>query len=775
MEYVGEKINSFTGNALSGINEMKRKRKQKQPNQEQPVEDAQAPAETGAIISFTHSNRLRENNNPLQVGFPFGGDTFRRSNQPAPPPIGFRTDFPLKSSSNDQQHQHSATKLPPSLPPSRGADESNRALEDSTESLYEGDAWTRVWFQRVMILTFLRLLLFIRKVYEDFQATKTYNLTGNTGHFLVSAATLFLPTIIFTVYRVTRYLQTTLPSTRDDSLTEYPSTKVKKVSIEPSDSKRGEDGQTTAALISSPSVRQQQQQVGGWGDPTWDDQRPDDDGLVTARQSPSNPQEYHDSKSQQDQALLASRTTSPAPSTAIVKDSPEQVKRVDATLKESVNIDKLVGSSPGRESIRVTIGASEQILHGILFVFWQLKRQVDVMGYLVERSCLWRKPKEQEKEELGRLRTGSDGLEWFQDFYAAFLAILAQVYTLGAHLSSGDKTPLHTSSLHSTSTGLGSIVSAEPPDGSISQTAKALSNAINQQLLAGNTIAGKDVLIMSQLVVSSAVVFSLLVAVRRRDDGPLTLALSMIGWGSIFASRIIIIALAFVHIGWKIMLPLIALHVLGITSWIYKIAIDSHNGKSDESEESKWTTEVSNVGWGVELEAAAAEVTSDNSKKESQNSNNVTSRWSALEHAILLSQILTLFALPSVFYWPIMFNLKLHYRPFKYLVLILSENFVLVAAVWFTVSSTATIGQWYLLGAVGGFSIMGFIFVSLYVCCKPSLTEYFARADELFNEAEKSGIYFEFCSRVFKMPDLGKHAFKRLMNQSEQVVEVVED
>lgn len=757
MDYLSDKLNSITGEALSGINEMKRKRKQKQEeqnkfesdeNQESLPNSSGNPQGTSATINITQSIELSNINssNTLQAGFPFGGDTFTPSNRAIPPPIGFRTDILNVNAPNKADHQ--STNSPPGLPSQPNID---RHLGDSETSLYEGDAWTRVWFQRVMILTLLRLLLFIRKVYEDFQATKTYNLTGNTGHFLISAATLFLPTIVFTTYRVARYLQVVLPSLRETSKAGYPlSIEARKATNNELIEQDKDSNQVTEALMGSESIRRQQQN--------------DDDGLVTARQTPTNLEEYHDSSSQQ--GPVTSKTTSPELSTTMVKNSPGQSVRDEH--KETVNVDKLVGNVPDKDSLRVTIGASEQILHGLLFVFWQLKRQVDVMGYLVERSCLWRRPKEQEKEELGRLRTGSDGLEWFQDFYAAFLAILAQVYTLGAHWSSREIP--QTSTLHLSTAGLNKAISSESSEISVSQTAKILGNAINQQV-SGNGIDGKDILIMSQLLVSSAVVFSLLVAVRRRDDGPLTFVLSMIGWGSIFASRIIIIALAFVHIGWKIMLTMVAIHVLGITCWIYKIAIDSHNGKKDESEESRWDNDVlqeQNAGQSTEL-GVVSNSTQTNGIESESDSYSTTSQWSALEHVILLSQILILFALPSLFYWPIMFNLKLHCRPFKYLVLILAENFVLMPAIWLTLSSTATLGQWYLLGAVGGFSIVGFIFVSLYVSCKPSLTEYFARADEQFNEAEKSGIYFEFCSRVFKMPDLGKQSFKRLMNQSEQV------
>lgn len=769
MEYLGDKLNSVTGNALSGINQLKRKRNKHQEsepseeinNAEEPHQQVRATMNTVDLNAPNVYPKMRQ-----LPSMPFGADTFSTSAQANPaPPIGFNVGIlgsKQKSTTGNEKTEQSGQAGQPNIPTN------NQLSAASDQSLYEGDAWQRLWFQRVMILSIIRLLIFIRKLYEDFHATKTYNLVGNTGHFLISAATLFLPTIVFTIYRVARYLQVELPSMRAagkndvHSLQNQPTatrrlTELKKLKNDETADHRGdeEEAHLRKALMSA---------TGAPANSNTSNQ--DEDGLVTARQSPVILEEFHDSKSQQGHI-------SPAPSGTIdpkLGTNSEQKKthrRSESNFRETVDVNKL-GNIPDKNTTRVTIGASEQLLHGVLFVFWQLKRQVDVLAYLVERSCLWRRPRDDEKEELGRLRTGSDGLEWFQDFYAAFLAILAQVYTLGSHWSHNGP-PLSASTIDKALSGVNEL-----PD--ISKAARQLGNVLSQQELNARSSDGKDLLIISEILVSSAVVFSLLVAVRRRDDGPLTLGLSMLGWGSIFASRIIIIALAFVHIGWKIMLSLVVVHVLGITGWIYKIAIDSHNNKPSESEEYKWDeqcVEEKEPRSSIELESGQDSGKSGNIATSSAGtSRSETDQWSPVEHVVLLAQILSLFAVPSLFYWPIMFNLKFHCRPFKYLVLIMTENFILVPAIWLSISSTATAGQWYLLGAVGGFSIIGFVFVSLYVSCKPSLTEYFARADELFNEAEKSGIYFEFCSRVFKMPDLSKQCFRRLMVQTEQEEEV---
>lgn len=771
MEYLSDKLNSITGNALSGINELKRKRNKQDNYTNEEADYAEEPNQQAVqdinnTIELNSPNILQ--NMKYLPSLPFGGDTFSAQAQAiSAPPIGFNVSIPgakqnLATSGGQQASSNQIQQ--PNIPAS------NQLSASSNQSLYEGDSWQRLWFQRVMILSIIRLLIFIRKLYEDFHATKTYSLAGNTGHFLISATTLFLPTIVFTIYRVARYLQVELPLIRAaiTSSIQDPQTALNKRAIEATTRPKkevrrkdedGDEAHLRKALMSTTCTPADNNAT-----------NKDDDGLVTARQSPIIVEEFHDSKSEQGHI---------SPAFSKDKDlrlgtSSEQKKTNrsgEPNLKETLDIEKL-GNIPDKTTTRVTIGASEQFLHGVLFVFWQLKRQVDVLAYLVERSCLWRKPRDDEKDELGRLRTGSDGLEWFQDFYAAFLAILAQVYTLGSNWSQ-NVAPLHTSTLQSALSG---AVSANSPDLAISQTARTLSGVLREQELTGKNLDGKDLLIMSEIIVSIAVVFSLLVAVRRRDDGPLTLGLSILGWGSIFASRIIIIALAFVHIGWKIMLALVVVHVIGITGWIYKIAIDSHNNKSSESEEHKWNDRTDDKTISSSIELETGQVKSGNI--EMTDGGNVdagnleTSNWSVMEHVVLVAQILSLFAIPSLFYWPIMFNLKLHCRPFKYLVLIMTQNFILIPIIWLTISSTATAGQWYLLGAVGSFSIIGFVFVSLYVSCKPSLTEYFARADELFNEAEKSGIYFEFCSRVFKMPDLSRHSFRRLMVQTEQVEEI---
>lgn len=684
MDLLSEKAQSVAGHALSVISDKSHKKKQNIS-----MDEGTKAQSTSAVAVEIHSNQRGAPRTTRHARGAFGGDSHPYE---SPPPIGF------------------------SIRPSDVSNErvSSIPRAESDPSLYEGNTWSKLWFQRLMLLSLIRVLVFIRKLYEDFHATKAYRASGQIGYFIVAALTLFLPTIIFTTYRLCRYLQGVLPSLRPiNDVCPYPNDV--KTHGTPLD-------QENSSNLGNERINNQDEM----------------DGLVTARQTPvppnsGNEEEFHDSKSQ-----LESKGA---------QESAQVVQRL-MPATESVQISKL-GDIPDKDTTRVVIGSSEQILHGVLFIFWQIKRQVDVIGYLVERSCLWRKPSNDEIREIELLRTGSDGLEWFQDFYAAFLAILIQVYTLGIHWK-GDS---QYSGRQLVPSGLDSVLASHSTDElAVSNAAKAVSEVLTNREIVGSMSGGHDLLILSELLVSSAVIASLLIAVRRKDDGPLTLGLSMLGWGAIFASRIIIIALAFVHVGWVIMASLVMLHTLGVTIWIYKIAVDSHNQRPSENETLIWERE------------------SESEMKREGNGHWWTIKgWSTMEHLILLIQIYTLFALPSLFYWPIMFNLRFHCRPLKYLVVILTENFLLIPAVWFSISAAATLGQWYLLGAVGAFSIVGFIFVFLYVSCKPTLTDYFARADHIFNAAEQSGIYFEFCSRVFKMPNLEDIKFKRLMRQTEEL------
>lgn len=420
----------------------------------------------------------------------------------------------------------------------------------------------------------------------------------------------------------------------------------------------------------------------------------------------------------------------------------------------------------------VALGVFEQLVHGVLYIFWQLKRQVDLVSYLVERICAWRKPLEDEKDEINILSRHSDGLEFFQDFYAAFLAIIIQLCRQFKELTllGSDKLPKLDKSKAvttvfvetSSSTTIGLPSSSDPA--TLGKESKSL-----LWIFAAS----------SEVIVSTLVIWSLLVAVRRRDDGILSLLLSTIGWGCIFFSRLFIFSLTYSEFGPLLTLTFLFIHVIGMTAWIYRIAKDSHNEKEHERQDKQWND--------LELECRDKQTATPNETKPIPN-NNPTDYWTNAEHASLLSQIFFLFAIPSLFYWPFMFNLKLNYRPYKYMALILTENFSLIMSLilFANIERSTTVNNGFLsqttmtasfnilnvLVPVAVASIVGFTFLCLYLLCKPSLTEYFAHADSLFNESKQSGIYYEFCSRVFKMPDFDSHRFRRLMRQEEEVVSI---
>lgn len=729
MDFAAEKIQDATSRAVSSI--MARSHEQRTGESETPTDERQQ-----SRSRYQHGPTKPDEPNP------FGGDSQL---------VGVHANIGFAGFS---RRLSGATG---------GGDGNNNNSQlsrfESDPKLYQGNTWDLMYFQRIMILSLLRLLIFIRKIYEDLQTTKTYGKSGNFGFFIVSSLTMLAPTIVFTLYRICRFLQQALPKLR-----------VKSTNLNQQQQQQQRALRHNRSL--SPSGNQMEL-----------------DGLVTACQSPSPvSSQYVDcpsnpaaaastttrvNGSQNVQIKMSSTQSLPTTlSTKYPKLSPknlneQQPRQPDEPLTTRVvDVNKL-GDLPDPESTRIVLGAGEQIVHGVLYVFWQLKRQVDVIGYLVERSCLWRKASQEELREVELLRTGSDGLEWFQDFYAAFIAIILQVYCLGVHW------------LHDTTIKRDSALALGDAANKLGDTSKAgdaIRNvALNTHLLQETN---EDIIILSEIIVSSIAIFSLLIAVRRKDDGSLTLALSMLGWGCFFAARIIVIALSFVHLGWKLTLFFIGLHLVAITGWIYKISIDSHNDKPSETEAFIWQDEqdVIQLRRPSNEQLESGSTTANNPEQQTSIVNNNiplnTDNWLPIEHVTLITQILTLFAIPSLFYWPVMFNLRKNFRTPMYLILILAENSLLIVGVIATIgASKLTIGQMYLLAASEAFSITGFIFIFLYLLCKPALTDYMVRADQLFNGGERAGIYFELCSRVFKMPDLTSHNFRRLMNQTEEQIE----
>lgn len=208
-----------------------------------------------------------------------------------------------------------------------------------------------------------------------------------------------------------------------------------------------------------------------------------------------------------------------------------------------------------------------------------------------------------------------------------------------------------------------------------------------------------------EIIASGLTLISMMAAVRRRDDGILTGSLSVIGWVSIMVSRSIAIALAArVLYGW--MLLICVAHGLLVALWVTSIAI------------------------GTYQESAM------NMKRK----------------VSLYFLIFAVFGLPSLTYWPIMFELKKNKRPLIFLFMLLLEN-VLFVLLWAWMREDRT---WYkhdfmLVAVTVGSYVLGSLFILFYICCKPKYTDNVVYHDMKARNTDSFGMYFEFCDMAFKL------------------------
>lgn len=215
----------------------------------------------------------------------------------------------------------------------------------------------------------------------------------------------------------------------------------------------------------------------------------------------------------------------------------------------------------------------------------------------------------------------------------------------------------------------------------------------------------------------------MMVAVRRRDDGPLTGFLSFTGWLSLFVSRVIAFALvaSFIH-GWLLVLCLI--HALAISIWVYSIAIESYQIHAPPDSQ--------------------------------------THVWTMRKRISIAILVFVFFGIPSLILWPIMFQLKECRRPLIFLLIVTVENIFLVA-VWFLflaiegVALTDT--NVLLVTAVVCTTLAGVLFLTGYILCKPKYTDQVVLHDMKATNAYSYGIYYDFCDAVFKLPNT--HAIAR--------------
>lgn len=212
-------------------------------------------------------------------------------------------------------------------------------------------------------------------------------------------------------------------------------------------------------------------------------------------------------------------------------------------------------------------------------------------------------------------------------------------------------------------------------------------------------------------------ILSMMIAIHRRDDGPFFKFLSFIGWLSMFTSRVILFSVAFTIIGPYFIIPL-SIHVLFFTVWVYNIAIDSFRSER---------------------------IFVSNSRR--------------VMTGIL---VLPFFGIASLFLWPIMFQLKEHNRPKKFLLVIVVENLFLMTgfSIWFlrSLPSERSTGltdhtfSWVLLASLVTTAV-GSLFIYTYACLKPYLTDRIVRHDNVKGiETKCYGVYYEFFEILFNLP-----------------------
>ena len=361
-----------------------------------------------------------------------------------------------------------------------------------------------------------------------------------------------------------------------------------------------------------------------------------------------------------------------------------------------------------------------KFINGLLLFPWQIKRHLDVLHYAVQRVCQWRSPTEKETHDLQSIKRTAEILEFFEDIYAGPLQILLQTYLL------------FLSSIH----------------GSNGES------------------SGLPAFRRSELITSTLCVFSMLIAVRRRDDGIMTGLFSMLGWSSIFISRILAFTLATVVLrGWICIFFL--LHIICFTLWVYKIAIESYSVV--------YTTEPQAPGFVVPVEATAPPAGGDYDAR-GDHSATVIRRKSCFTAGL----VLLFFGIPSLLIWPFMFQLREKKRPFIFLTVIAVQNILFVGLFYVLVSKD----QFYPLFTLGT-TALGFLLLSLYVAAKPKYTDqvvlcdirearsnmpdsgktWIGQANRSYN-ATKYGIYYEFCDLVFRLPSTSSIAAGRREIQS---------
>ncbi|KAM7314019.1 uncharacterized protein ISCGN_003804 [Ixodes scapularis] len=223
--------------------------------------------------------------------------------------------------------------------------------------------------------------------------------------------------------------------------------------------------------------------------------------------------------------------------------------------------------------------------------------------------------------------------------------------------------------------------------------------------------------LIGQLVGSALSLWSLIRAVQRKDDGLLTGTLSFLGWLAVAASRGLALSLltSVIH-GWIVVACLV--HGVAMTAWIASFVWEAHR------------------------------------RLDSVRQPGDDASQPLRSPCITLILIFALFGLPSLIFWPVMFDFKLKRRVFLFIFVFVVEN-LLCFGVWQLWGSDGMPHTYVvLLSALFlGLTTAAIFFIALYVCCKPEKVDLVVLHHIREDNANKYGIYFDFCKVIRILPD----------------------
>lgn len=179
----------------------------------------------------------------------------------------------------------------------------------------------------------------------------------------------------------------------------------------------------------------------------------------------------------------------------------------------------LLGANLVKDDVVSKSQISAKTVNGFLLFCWQMKRHLDVLHYTTQRICTFRIPDFSENYTLNNLQRNAEVLEFFENFYAGVIQVLLQIYIFMG----------------------------------------------TQDFLLTHKVEAK--LLLNNFIASVFCIFSLMIALRRKDDGPVTRTLSWIGWPLLFASRFLVFSLVATQIHYWLFLFL-SLHILFFSIWV---------------------------------------------------------------------------------------------------------------------------------------------------------------------------------------------------------------